>query len=153
MKPGALAALLGLLAGAAAAQPVQSVQSVHRCEGADGKVTYANTACPSGTTEVRKVEAAPPPAGEDARAARERARKDAQQVGEIERQRRAEDDKIARERAAAQKKREARETECRRLAARLETAQVQLDRASANQRESAQRSVQKAREQFDARCK
>jgi hypothetical protein len=144
----ALALLVaGSLAGSVAAQTTQ------RCEGPDGKVTYSNTVCPPGTSGVRTLEAAPPPATDDAKAARERARRDQQTVDDLARKQKAEDAQAAKARAAASKKAEQTERECRKLAARADTLAGQVERAPLNRRASAEQAAQKAREQVDARCR
>lgn len=78
-----------------------AAQAVHRCEGKDGKITYSNTQCPSGTQPVRKVNTDPPISVEEQKAAKDRARRDADQVKQIDKQRKA--DEIKAERSTADK--------------------------------------------------
>lgn len=54
-----------------------------RCESPSGQVTYAEAACPPGTTAVRSLPAPGKPEAEDTRAARDRLRADQQRVQEI----------------------------------------------------------------------
>jgi len=51
-------------------------QSISRCEGADGSISYSDTACPTGTRAARGVSSAPQPSAEAQKAARDRAQRD-----------------------------------------------------------------------------
>lgn len=98
MSPRLAAALLAALPAAVFAQGVQ------RCEAPDGKVTYSNTRCPEGTSAVRQVNTSPPVAVEEANAAKERARSDADRVRELDKARQDEEAKV---RKAAERRHEA----------------------------------------------
>jgi hypothetical protein len=124
-----------------------------RCESASGQVTYAEAACPPGTTAVRSLQAPGKPAAEDTRAARDRLKADQQQVQKIERERRAEEDKAARDRAAREKREEDRQRACRKLAQRVADAEESLSRAASNRRDAAERQVRRAREDYAADCR
>ena len=87
-------AMTSFAAGALAQQ-----MQVQRCEGKDGKVTYSNRECPAGTSPVRKVNTAPPVSVPEEKAAKDRAKKDAAEVKQIEKDRKkqAEEEKRAAE--------------------------------------------------------
>lgn len=109
-----------LLVGTAA---IAQSQQVHRCEGKDGKVTYSNTQCPEGTKPVRKVNTDPPVKVEDQQAAKDRAKKDAAEVKQIEKERAQQD---AKEERDAEDQKKAAATEQKKAAAK---AQGKCDRA------------------------
>ena len=92
-------ATLALLMAAGAA-PAQQVQ---RCESPDRKVTYSNTNCPEGTTPVRNVNTSPPVAVDEQKAAKERAKRDAEQAKAVDAAR-AKEEAQAQRAAADQKK-------------------------------------------------
>lgn len=140
------------IAFASAAALAQSGAALQRCESPDGKVTYANVACPDGTRAVRAVPPAAAPSAEDARAARERLKADQQQVQKIDKARAAEDAQLQRERAAQARQAADRERACRKLAARVTQAEETLGRAALAKRETADRQLQKARAQYAADC-
>ena len=103
-----------------------AAQTVQRCEAADGKVTYSNSACPDGTKSVRQVNTAPPIAVEEQKAAKDRAKRDAANAKEAEKARdneRETDDAKSERAAAEQKKVQAKERE------RCDRAKRDLDRA------------------------
>ena len=102
---------------------------VQRCESKDGRVTYSNTACPTGTVPVRKVNTEPPISVEDRKAAQERARKDsaaAKQVDKEQSQQETRDRKQADERAKAETKADAKAQE------RCDNARRELERSKAS---------------------
>jgi len=151
MRPchGASAVLVsvGLLwAGAGGAQQVQ------RCESPEGKVTYSNTSCPSGTEAVRKIEPDPMPSAEDQKAARDRAQQHSKELDKLERQRQRDTDKAAHDRAAAEARQSKRDAECRKLDARVRAAKDAFDNATLQQRQQADRKLRLAEEQAAA-CK
>jgi hypothetical protein len=150
MLSSAAAAVLVSLASAPAL--AQSAATLQRCESPDGKVTYANIACPDGTRAVRAVPPASAPSAEDARAARERLKADQQQVQKIDKARAAGDAQLQRERAAQARQAADRERACRKLAARVRQAEETLSRAALAKRETADRQLQKARAQYAADC-
>lgn len=123
-----------------------------RCEGADGKVTYANSACPDGTRQVRALPPPDAPNTQDARAAAERAKRDQQQVQKLDREQRAADDKQAKMRAAADKQAADRERGCRKLALRVTQAEEAVSKSVLARRNAAEQRLQKAREQYAADC-
>lgn len=127
--PATLMALaLFMAAGPALAQQVQ------RCESPDGKVTYSNTKCPDGTTPVRNVNTSPPVAVDEQKAAKERAKRDAEQAKAIDNAR-AKEDVQAQRAAADQKKAQAKERErCEK--AKNELAEA-MDTSAALHRKSA----------------
>jgi hypothetical protein len=134
-----------LLTDSAVAQTV-------RCESADGKVTYANVACPADSKAVRTLPPADPPAPADARAARDRIKADQQKVQNLDRQRQAEEEQRERARAAEAKKKDKRDLACRKLAKQVSDAEEDLGRAALNRRESAEVRVQRLRTQYAAEC-
>lgn len=143
---GAFVIVTACLAGAAGAQ------TVHRCEGADGKVTYSNTACPPGTQAVRNIEPAPPPPAIDQKAARERTQRYAREVERLESERRKQEEQAQRQRAAAQEKARRKQAECRRLQARVEDARAAFEKATLAKRQEADRRLRRAQAQYDAAC-
>ena len=103
-----------------------AAQTVQRCEAADGKVTYSNSACPDGTKSVRQVNTTPPIAVEEQKAAKDRAKRDAANAKDAEnvRDKDRETEEAKAERAAAeQKKAQAKERE------RCDRAKRDLERA------------------------
>lgn len=147
LKPARIlpALLLALASAGAVAQTV-------RCESPDGKVTYANAACPEGTRAVRTLPPPDPPNAADAKAARERARADQQRVQKMERQQQAEEAERVRQRAAEAKKNEKRDAQCRKLAQRVRDAEQALQKSALKSREAAEARLRKAREQHAAEC-
>jgi Domain of unknown function (DUF4124) len=133
-----------LCAGAAGGQEVQ------RCESPTGKVTYSNTTCPTGTEAVRTVETEPPPSEADRKAAIERARQRSRELDRLEHQRQKEEEKAARDRAAADAKHSRRDAECRRLEARVREARLEFENATLQRRQLAGRKLQTAEEQAAA---
>ncbi len=95
---------------------------VQRCEGKDGKVTYSNRECPAGTSPVRKVNTAPPVSVPEEKAAKDRAKKDAAEVKQIEKDQKKQADE---EKRAADK----RAKEELKIADRCERARRDLARA------------------------
>lgn len=138
------AAFLLLGTGAASAQTLQ------RCESADGKVTYSNTACPPGTEPVRTVEGDPGPSAADQKAARERAQQRSRELDKLEKQRQKEEEKAARQRAAAEAREAKREAECRKLDARVRAARAELDAATLARRQALDRKLRAAEDQAAA---
>lgn len=125
---------------------------VIRCESADGKVTYANQACPEGTRPVKTLPPPDPPQDADVKAARDRTKAGQQQVKAIEAQRQSEEEKRARERAAAAKQQEKRDLACRKLATQVRDAEETLSRAALNKRESAEARARRLHAQYTAEC-
>jgi hypothetical protein len=134
-----------------AASPSLLAQTV-RCESADGKVTYANVACPEGSRAVRTLPPAHPPSTADTNAARERLKADQQQLQKLDQQRKAEEAQRERERTAEAKRKDKRDLECRKLARQVSDAEEDLSRAALNRRESAEAKAQRLRTQYAAEC-
>ncbi len=132
-RPGPSTLLTLALLMAAGAAPAQQVQ---RCESPDRKVTYSNTNCPEGTTPVRNVNTSPPVAVDEQKAAKERAKRDAEQAKAVDAARAKEEAQAQAQRAAAdQKKAQAKERErCEK--AKHELAQS-MDASAALHRKSA----------------
>jgi hypothetical protein len=109
-------------------------QQVQRCESPDGKVTYSNTKCPDGSSPVRSVNTSPPVAVDEQKAAKERAKRDADEAKAIDKAR-AKEETQAQRAAADQKKAQAKELErCEK--AKRELAQA-MDASAALHRKSA----------------
>src|SRR5512144_2669584 len=73
-----------LLIATLAMQPAGLAQSIRRCEGADGSITYSDTACPTGTRAARSISSATQPSAEAQKEARDRAQREkdvAQSIG------------------------------------------------------------------------
>jgi hypothetical protein len=85
-------------------------QQVQRCESPDGKVTYSNTKCPDGTTPVRNVNTSPPVVVDEQKAAKERAKREADEVKAIDKARAKEEAEVQRA-AADQKKAQVKDRE------------------------------------------
>jgi Domain of unknown function (DUF4124) len=62
-------------------------QQIQRCEDSRGKITYSNTECPTGTSPVKALQAAPTPSPEAQQAAREKAAREAQAAQQLGQQR------------------------------------------------------------------
>lgn len=107
-----------VFASGVAAQQMQ----VSRCEAKDGTVTYSNRECPAGTSPVRKVNTAPAVAVPEQKAAKDRAKKDAAEVKQTEKELKQQ---AAEEKSAADK----REKADIRVADRCERARRDLARA------------------------
>lgn len=129
-----------------------SAQTVQRCESPDGKVTYSNTACPPGTQAVRTIEREPQPPAVDQKAARERTQRYTRQVERLERERKIEEEKAARQRAAAEAKAQKLAAECRKLQSRVDAAKDAFERATLARRQEADRKLRRAQQQYDAAC-
>ena len=95
-----LALTATMFASGVLAQQIQ----VSRCEAKDGTVTYSNRECPAGTSPVRKVNTAPPVSVPEEKAAKERAKKDAAEVKQIEKEKKKQADE---EKRAAEKRNKA----------------------------------------------
>jgi hypothetical protein len=141
-----IAALLALAAPAAA-------QDVQRCQGADGKVSYANGACSPGSAAVRTLPPAGAPSAADQMAARQRAQQEARSAAALDRDRRAEEERVARERQQAMALAQKQEVKCRRLLTSLQYAQEDLAGAGrAYKRTEAQRRVARAEDLYRQDC-
>jgi len=123
-----------------------------RCESRDGKVTYANTACPDNSKAVRTLPAPGDPAPDDVRAARERLKQDKERVSQIDRARHAEEEQAARARAVRDKQQAERDRACRKLALQVTQTRDELGRAAHNRRDALERRLQRLSEQHAADC-
>lgn len=143
--PVLLAAALTVAMTATRAQTV-------RCESRDGKVTYANVACPDGTQAIRTLPAAGDPAPADVKAARDRLKQDQARVTQIDRSRRAEEEQAARAHAAREKQQSEHERACRKLAVQVTNTREELGRVAMNRRDALERRLQRLSEQHAADC-
>jgi len=90
-----------------------SAQQIQRCEGPDGKITYSNAECPTGTAAAKSLQSAPPPSVEAQQAARERAARDAQAAEQIAQQRRSQQTALAQQQQQTQQlQRDQRKADC-----------------------------------------
>jgi hypothetical protein len=128
-------------------------QTVRRCEGGDGKITYANTDCPAGTKAARELTPADSgPSPSDQKAARERAQKEAQELARINAEKKKAELQAAREQAARDKKAQAKERECRKLEQQARDAKEALANAPLNKQAAAERKFKRAQAWFDLNC-
>jgi hypothetical protein len=141
-----LAALLALTALPALAQDVQ------RCQGAEGKVSYANGACPPGTAAVRTLPPAGTPSPAEQKAAQQRAQQDVRRAAALDRARKAEEDRAARERQQRSAEARKQEAHCRRLQTGLRHAQEDLADARPHKRIEARRRVARAEDLYREDC-
>jgi dTMP kinase len=146
-RPHLISALLISLAAAPA-----SAQDVQRCEDANGRVSYASGPCPQGTTAVRTLPPAATPSAADRKAAQQRAQQDTRDAAAIDRARKAEEQRIAREQEQAQARAKKQEAQCRRLETRLRQEQDDLASAPSNKRAEAQRRVRRAEQAYVEEC-
>ena len=129
-----------------------SAQDVQRCEDASGKVSYANGPCPQGTTAVRSLPPAATPSAADRKAAQQRAQQDTRDAAAVDRARKAEDERIARDQEQAQARAKKQEAQCRRLETRLRQEQDELASAPSNKRAVAQRRTRRAEQAYVEEC-
>ena len=127
-------------------------QDVQRCEDATGTVSYANGPCPPGTTAVRTLPPAATPSAADRKAAQQRGQQDARDAAALDRARKAEEQRIAREQEQAQTKAKKQEVQCRRLETRLRQEQEELARAPSSKRAEAQRRARRAEQAYVEEC-
>jgi hypothetical protein len=125
---------------------------VIRCESPDGKVSYAQNNCPPGTQQVRALSAPGKPAPEDQRAATERARAEAKSLDRIERDRKAEEARLAKAQNSNKFRAEARARTCKRLALRMKQAKDDVATAPLNRSADAKRRLKKAQENYELEC-
>jgi hypothetical protein len=117
-------------------------QQVQRCESSDGKVTYSNTKCPDGTTPVRSVNTSPPVAVDEQKAAKERAKRDADEAKAIDKARTKEEAQVQRA-ADDQKKAQAKNRErCEKT--RRDLAEAMDTRAELHRKPATIQQMQKA---------
>jgi hypothetical protein len=141
-----LAALLALTALPAPAQEVQ------RCQGVDGKVSYANQACPDGAAAVRTLPPAGVPSAAEQQAARLRVEQDVRRAAALDRARAAEEDRAARERQQLLADARRQEAHCRRLQTGLRHAQEDLAAARSSKRMQMQRRLARAEDLYREDC-
>ncbi|MBK9246172.1 MAG: DUF4124 domain-containing protein [Burkholderiales bacterium] len=128
-------------------------QEVRRCEGADGRVSYADGACPPGTAAVRTLPPAAVPNDGERAAAQRRAEQDLRQIAQIERARQADEERAARQQQQSLAQARKLENHCRRLQTRLDAAKEELDGASrARQRTQGERRLRRAEDLYVADC-
>ncbi len=147
-----LAPVLGVLAFVLAAAPAAAAdQTVFRCESKEGRVTYSDEPCPSGSRAARKLDESPPvviPAGKDTpRSARD--------VGQIVQSRTVsnsrrsdpyQENRVLDEQIAGQRR------ECAELARRVQYARQDVDAAVTGNRSSAELALRRAQDQFQLFC-
>jgi hypothetical protein len=143
---GLLTAVVALGTLPAAAQEMQ------RCEGPGGKVSYAQGACPPGTTAVRTLPPATTPSSADQKAAQQRAQQDLRNAAALDKARKADEERIAREQEKAAAAAKKQEVHCRRLDARLRQARDELDQSPQARRAEAQRRVGRAQALYVEDC-
>ena len=142
-------ARLLLASGLAGHFGVSQAQPIQRCEGPDGRVTYSNGACPSGTRAVREVDTSPAVSPADQKAARDRAQRDAKSMNDIERARTA--DEKAQQRLLDKAK--AKDEQCNKLRLRAELARDELDAEKlSDRRPPLQRKYERAQKEYTATC-
>jgi hypothetical protein len=132
--PAAWIAFAALACGATAF----AQSTVQRCESKDGKVTYSNTQCPSGTTPVRKVNTDPPVSVEQKRAAEQLAKKESAAAKQMDSEQAKED---ARAKKQADEHVKAASKAAAKANARCERARSDVERAMATRAELAERSA------------
>jgi hypothetical protein len=115
-------------------------------------VTYSGGPCPPGTRAVRTLPPPEAPSATDQQAAKQRAQQDLRNATALDRARRSDEERLARDEARVQAKAKKQESECRRLETRLRHAQEDAASATAGKRTEAQRRVQRAEELFVADC-
>jgi hypothetical protein len=140
--------LAAVFAAALAAAAVQA-QEVQRCEGADGRVTYSNAACPAGSRPVRSVNTSPPVQVDEQRAAQARAKKEIATADKLERERAAGQTK--QERLDAQRKKEAAKVAVGCERAKRELAVARKSREALDQRAFTVPQVDKAEQEIARR--
>jgi chromosome segregation ATPase len=143
-------ALAAVFAGGAFCAVAAFAQTVQRCETPEGKVTYSNTSCPTGTEAVRSIERDPGPSAADQKAARERAQQHSRELDKLERQRQKEEEKTARLRAAADAKQAKKDADCRKLDERVRAAREEFDTATLSRRQALDRKLRAAEAQAAA---
>lgn len=142
--------LLALLIGLAGL-PV-AAQDVQRCESPDGKVSYRSSPCPPGTSAVRTLSPTTTPNAADQKAAQQRAQQDIRNAAALDRARKAEEERVAREQEKAQAAAKKQEAHCRRLETRWRQAQDELAQATPSKRNEAQRRARRAEQLFVEDC-
>ena len=136
---------------ATAALPL-AAQEVLRCQGPDGRVSYAQGVCPSGTTAVRTLPPPETPSASDQTAAQQRAQQDMRNAAALDRARKADEERAAREQQKALAEAKKQEAQCRRLETRWRQAQDDLAQATPSRRAEMQRRVDRAEALHAADC-
>ena len=134
-----------------AAAPAMA-QDVRRCEGVDGKVSYANGACPPGTLDVRTLAPAGTPSAAEQHAARQRAQQEVQRAAALDRARMAEEQRAVRVQEQLLARARKQEAHCRRLQTSLRYAQEDLATARPSKRVDAQRRAARAEDLYREAC-
>jgi hypothetical protein len=142
MRYGRVVAIffLALVAGAA------SAEAVFRCEGKDGRITYSDSACPTDSRSVRKLDEAPAvsTAGKDVA-------RNARDAGQIAQSRTAKLDPVQEDRQLDEQIAVARR-ECNQLTRRVEYAKQDLEGASPSQKATAELALRRAQDQLALYC-
>lgn len=128
---------------AMAALPL-AAQEVLRCQASDGRVSYAQGVCPPGTTAVRTLPPPGTPSASDQKAAQQRAQQDVSNAAALDRARKADEERAAREQQKALAEAKKQEAQCRRLQTRLRQARDDLAQATPSRRAEMQRRVDRA---------
>jgi hypothetical protein len=128
-------------------------QEVLRCEGADGKVGYANGTCPPGTATVRALPPAGTPNPDEQKAAQQRAQRDLRHAEALDRARRAEGERAMREQTQQLAQANKQDAHCRRLQTSLRYAQEDLAEARPHKRAEARRRVARAEDLIREDCR
>ena len=133
----------------AACTALVQAQAIQRCEGADGRVTYSNNACPKGSRAVREVDTSDAVSAGEQKAARDRAQRDAKQLNELERNRTAEEKTQQR----LLDKAHAKDAQCNKLRLRAELARDELDAEKlSDKRPPLQRKYERAQKEYTSTC-
>lgn len=132
---------LALGAGAAIA-----ADEVFRCEGKDGRVTYSDAACPTGSKSSRKLDEAPAVSvnGKDTP-------RNAREAGQIAQGRTASLDPVQESRQLDEQAAIARR-ECAELSRKVQYAKQDLDGASPSQKATAELALRRAQDQLALYC-
>lgn len=127
-------------------------QDVNRCEGADRRIVYTSGACPAGTVAVRTLPAADAPSAAERQAAQQRGQQDLRRAAAIDRARRADEERAAREQAQQLALARKQETHCRRLQTSVRHAKEDLAAARAQKRADLQRRLARAEDLVREEC-
>jgi hypothetical protein len=149
-KPVNPARLL-LVAVLASALPA-AAQEMQRCEAPDGRTSYVAGSCPPGTRSVRSLPPAEPPSAADQKSARQRGQQDVRDAATLDRARKAEEERLAREQEKVQAQARKQEQHCQRLLSRLNAAREELASAPPKKRAEATRRVKRAEELYVEDC-
>jgi hypothetical protein len=141
-----------LLLAALLSAPTLAAAQIQRCEGPDGKVTYSNESCPTGTKLIKNVDTRPQVTEADAKSAKTRAQREAEEAKAIDKQRADEEQSLARARDAARKKEEALERECNKKRIVVNKAKEAVESSALNRRAELEKKLERAQADFDKSC-